>query len=150
MVGIYIIRNLVNNKIYIGQSIDIERRWQEHKRMYKKESERKHSYLYNAIYKYGIDSFSFDVLEECDEAILNEREIYYIDKFNATDHDIGYNITAGGDSNSHLLNENNPNAKMTSEEVWDIRESYKNHIDKNRVYQKYSDKISINTFNDIW
>jgi len=150
MIGIYIIRNLVNNKIYIGQSKDIKRRWAEHKRKYKNESEREHSYLYNAMRKYGISSFSFDVLEECDETILNEREIYYIDKFNSTDHNVGYNISPGGDSNSNLLNENNPNAKMTVEEVWDIREAYKNHKNKNEIYQKYADKISINTFNDIW
>ena len=78
MTGIYIIRNIVNNKVYIGQSIDIERRWKEHKRKYQYENERKNSYLYNAIYKYGIESFSFDILEECDKDKLNEREIYYI------------------------------------------------------------------------
>jgi len=78
MAGIYIIRNLVNNKVYIGQSIDIKRRWGEHKRKYKQESERKDSYLYKAMYKYGVDAFSFDILEECDKEKLNEREIYYI------------------------------------------------------------------------
>jgi len=39
---------------------------------------------------------------------------------------------------------------MTSEEIWDIRESYNKHDDKQNVYKKYADKISINTFNDIW
>lgn len=150
MTGIYIIRNIVNNKVYIGQSIDIERRWKEHKRKYQYENERKNSYLYNAIYKYGIESFSFDILEECDKDKLNEREIYYIQKYESTNHNKGYNISSGGNLNAHLLNEKNPNAKMTSEEIWNIRESYRNHCDKYKVYEQYADKISINTFNDIW
>ena len=56
--GIYQITNKVNNKIYIGQSIDIERRWNQHK--YGKGS----VVLMNAIKKYGLDNFEFKILEE--------------------------------------------------------------------------------------
>lgn len=56
--GIYQVRNKVNNKIYIGQSIDIERRWGQHR--YGKGS----LILRNAIKKHGIDNFEFSILEE--------------------------------------------------------------------------------------
>lgn len=77
MIGIYLIRNTINNKVYIGQSTDIERRWVEHKRKYSLEKN-KNIILYKAFKKYGLDNFSFEILEECKEEELNERETFYI------------------------------------------------------------------------
>ena len=85
MVGIYIITNKVSGHRYIGQSIDIERRFIQHK--YGEKS----FVLKRAFQKHGIENFSFAVLEECDANQLNEREMYYI----ATLHP-EYNQTAGG------------------------------------------------------
>lgn len=64
--GIYQITNNINSKIYIGQSIDIERRWNQHK--YGKGS----MILKNAIYKYGIDNFKFEILEEIEFTNKND------------------------------------------------------------------------------
>jgi group I intron endonuclease len=64
--GIYQVTNKLNNKIYIGQSIDIERRWNQH--MYGKGS----VVLKNAIKKYGLDVFEFKILEEIDFTTKNE------------------------------------------------------------------------------
>jgi group I intron endonuclease len=64
--GIYQVTNKLNNKIYIGQSIDIERRWNQH--MYGKGS----VVLRNAIKKYGLDNFEFKILEEIDFTTKNE------------------------------------------------------------------------------
>jgi group I intron endonuclease len=65
--GIYQVQNKINNKVYIGQSIDIERRWCQHR--YGKGS----LILKNAIKKYGIDNFEFSVLEEIE--FTNKAEI---------------------------------------------------------------------------
>lgn len=64
--GIYQITNKINNKIYIGQSIDIERRWNQH--MYGKGS----VVLMNAINKYGLDNFEFKILETIEFTTKNE------------------------------------------------------------------------------
>lgn len=56
--GIYEIINLINNKVYIGKSIDIERRWNQHK--YGKTK----LVISNSINKYGLDNFNFNILEE--------------------------------------------------------------------------------------
>ena len=67
MKGIYKITNKLNNNCYIGKSIDIERRFKEHKThaFYKKERNREwNKVLYRAIRKYGLENFSFEVLEE--------------------------------------------------------------------------------------
>jgi group I intron endonuclease len=58
MIGIYIIINNVNNKIYIGQSWKMEERWKKHR------SHTHNQYLKNSIIKYGIENFSFNVLFE--------------------------------------------------------------------------------------
>ena len=96
--GIYKITNKVNGKVYIGQSRDIKRRWYEHRKV--KGDYDRHSYpLYSAIEKYGIDNFEFEIIEQCEIDELNNREIYWIDKFNALVEKMGgngYNLTKGG------------------------------------------------------
>lgn len=50
--------------------------------------------LYQAIRKYGVENFSFEVLEECDTSLLDEKEVYYINLYNS--YKEGYNATLGG------------------------------------------------------
>lgn len=93
---IYKITNKVNGKSYIGQTrYTVEFRWRQHQ--HKKDN----VYFHNAIHKYGAESFTVETLEECDIEILNEREIYYIAKYNTFEN--GYNLTIGGDGNRTLL-----------------------------------------------
>lgn len=97
MIGIYKITNKINNKSYIGQSINIEQRWKEHKkRIYNLNCSEYNKPLYRSIRKYGLENFTFEVLEECSQELLNEKEQYWIKKFNSFEE--GYNLTPGGDS----------------------------------------------------
>lgn len=94
--GIYKITNLINGKVYIGQSQDIYRRWKEHKYARNK---RDCSALYGAFNKYGFENFSFEIIECCPLELLNEREIYYISLYHSYIDDKksnGYNMTKGG------------------------------------------------------
>lgn len=84
-VGIYKITNKLNNKCYIGQSVHIERRWQEHCLPSAK------SAIALAIKKYGKDNFSFEILEECLIEELDLKEDYYMKYFNSLKPN-GYNI----------------------------------------------------------
>lgn len=98
--GIYKIENKINKKVYIGQSNNILKRWAEHKRKARLGNES--SLLYYAIRKYGLDNFSFEILEKCEEEKLDEREEYYIKKFNSyvgLNDGWGYNLSIGGKSN---------------------------------------------------
>ena len=85
MTGIYKIENKINGKIYIGQSINIERRWSEHCRKSKK------SLISKAISEFGRQNFSFQILEECKKEELNEKESFYIFKLNSVV-PYGYNV----------------------------------------------------------
>lgn len=97
MIGIYKIENLINNHCYIGQSRDIEKRWQRHKQTAFNLNDKGYDYpIYRAIRKYGLNNFSFEILEECSISELNDKEKFYISKFNSFFN--GYNQTLGGDS----------------------------------------------------
>ena len=77
--GIYKITNQVNQKVYIGQSINIENRWKEHLQKCNSIDDENYNYpLYKAIRKYGLESFKFEILEECSQENLGQKEIEYI------------------------------------------------------------------------
>lgn len=86
----------VNGMAYIGQSVNIERRYKDHRsRINGGRSE--NSKFHEAAIIDGFDSFSFTVLEECLVEELNEKEIYYIGQYN-TLFPNGYNTSPGGSS----------------------------------------------------
>lgn len=104
MIGIYRIENLINHKCYIGQSKYIEKRWNRHRKEPFNQNSHSYNYpLYKAMRKYGIENFSFEVLEECDITELNEKEVYYIDVYNSFYN--GYNQTVGGDASASVEKE---------------------------------------------
>lgn len=146
--GIYCITNKVNNKKYIGQSKNIFSRWSEHYRTATSNSDRCSS-IHKAIKKYGIENFNFEILELCAINKLDELEIQYIKLFKETGN-ILYNLTDGGDGGAIMYGEENPNAILTNDEVYDIRERYNNHENKHDVYNLYKDKVTFNGFHCIW
>lgn len=89
--GIYKLTCSINGKVYIGKSINIDRRLKQHKNPKSKTN----NHLERAILKYGWDAFSVEILETVDvidNALLLEREAYHIEVFDATNKDKGYNI----------------------------------------------------------
>jgi len=94
---IYMIKNKVNNKIYIGQTIrNINKRIYEYKAALKYDKFN-NNYLGNSFKKYGWDNFEFSIIDTAQTIEeLNSKEIKYIIKYNTTDKKIGYNIESGG------------------------------------------------------
>lgn len=90
-IGIYMIRNKLNSKVYIGKSFDIDKRFREHLR-----GNKTAMLLARALKKYGINNFEFLILEECSKEEISDREIFYIDLYKSRERDKGYNIAAGG------------------------------------------------------
>jgi group I intron endonuclease len=93
---IYFFKNIVNNKIYVGQTNNISKRQRDHLRDAQNGHE---SLLCRGIRKYGQDNFEFKVIEECQDESANEREKYWIDHFDSFNS--GYNQTTGGDHFKH-------------------------------------------------
>lgn len=95
--GIYKITNKISGKAYIGQSIDIQTRWNNEKsKAFLPSSQAYNKTLSKAFRKYGLDNFTFEILEECDIDLLDEREIYYIALYDTYFN--GYNETTGGNN----------------------------------------------------
>lgn len=90
--GIYIITKKDTGKCYIGQSKNIEKRFNEHCSRSKN-----NSYIDRSINKYGSDAFKFEILYECAEDKLLEEEKNFINLYGA--YEIGYNLTRGGEDN---------------------------------------------------
>lgn len=88
---IYKITNLLNGKVYIGQTIrSLKDRYSQHK--YKTSS----SPIHLAIKKYGHQNFIIEELEQCPINLLDEREIFYINQYKSYCKRYGYNISRGG------------------------------------------------------
>lgn len=106
MCGIYKIENLINGKIYIGKSVNIEKRFRTHINDSFNENKPEYNHLiHKAIRKYKVENFSFDIIEECDENELNSREMYWIHTYDCCvldGRDKGYNMTRGGEGSSSI------------------------------------------------
>ena len=92
---IYKITNDINDKVYIGKTtVSIEERWRWHLCAQSVKNRRTRSKLYDAMNKYGRDKFHIEAIEECQNADLDERECYWIEKCDSMRN--GYNLTLGG------------------------------------------------------
>lgn len=98
MIGIYKWTNKINNKHYIGQSVNIEQRRKKHiADSYYTKANTYNTVFHQAIRKYGPENFSFEVLCICKEDELNCLEKFYIEKYNSLVPN-GYNMTTGGEN----------------------------------------------------
>ena len=95
--GIYMIQNKLNNKMYIGQAVDIADRWKHHV-WGLGGGYHDNTHLQRSWNKYGEENFEFTILLECVESDLNMYEEYYIFELMTFDHRVGYNKNYGGDS----------------------------------------------------
>lgn len=96
MIGhIYKVTNLINNKVYIGQTIqDVKARWYRHCGKSGISQVELNTHFKRAILKYGKENFKVETIEDCDSSLLNEKEKYYISYFDSYSN--GYNSTLGG------------------------------------------------------
>lgn len=139
---IYKITNKINNKIYIGQTIEsLEKRWSRHN--WKCTKSRNAMAITNAIIKYGKENF---IIEQIDYANtieeLNNKEVYYIDYFNTMSPN-GYNLKTGGDNKrlsdetKKKISEGNKGKKRTEETKKKLSDSHKGWIPSEETKNKW-------------
>lgn len=99
--GIYLLTNLINNHLYVGKSINIEKRFVNHINTSNNPNSPEYNYpIHRAIRKYGSENFNLSILENIEpyvEDIANQQEKYWIQKLNTFYSNEHYNATLGGD-----------------------------------------------------
>nr|DAR02120.1 MAG TPA: intron associated endonuclease [Bacteriophage sp.] len=154
--GIYKITNKINGHSYIGLSKNIEHRFADHrtKPFQSKRKDDQEKVLYKAIRKYGLDNFSFEIVEECPESQLCDRECFWIDYYGTYRNREDYNETPGGDivgdKMIHLGQEHGM-AKLTDEDVIYCRKCYAEGKRSRQVWEeKFSNVIPYAGFLKMW
>lgn len=131
MKAIYKIENKINHKIYIGQSNDPKRRFDEHCERIPKYR----SLIHDAILKYGKENFSFEILGWYED--YDEKEIEFIQHYGSLAPN-GYNICKGGQSPPCFHGEKNNFAKISNEAAELIKKDLKNwEIPRRQIVKKY-------------
>jgi group I intron endonuclease len=93
--------------------------------------------LYNAIRKYGVDNFTFEIIENCDDDCVNDREQHWVSHYDSYNPDRGYNLTNGGNQNFNRSEVTR--AKIGS--YWSGRKQTSEHV-KRRVESFLSGKAN--------
>lgn len=144
--GIYLFENIITGKKYIGRSNNIYRRIGEHLRCSFNPNDRTYNdHFHRALRKYPLDQWKIScIYVSDDQKELVEKERMYILQYNSVKY--GYNSTYETNSpdRTHVKK------ILTDDEVWEIREAYAQHKDKNEVFELYKYKISKSTFGKIW
>lgn len=128
---IYKITNKLNNKVYIGKDTTNNSNYFGSGKL-----------ITYALKKYGVENFDKVILEECDSnQTLCEREKYWINYYNSTDLEIGYNISKGGDGGDTFTN--NPDLEKIKKKISDtmkkkkFTETHRQNLTKNHASTKY-------------
>ena len=130
MTGIYKITS-PNNRVYIGQSINIENRW----KYYYSLNCKKQIRLHRSFLKYGIENHIFEVIEECDVNELNERERYWQEFYNVLNE--GLNCTLIETSEKLKIHSDETKLKISLSKIGKKRGKY--NIKENRIIIRRSD-----------
>jgi group I intron endonuclease len=92
---LYLIRDLLNEKVYVGQTVRPKERWSQHKAYVK--YGKLVQYIHRAMNKYGIENFQFETIASClSQKDADETEILLIHQYDSRNNDKGYNIASGG------------------------------------------------------
>jgi group I intron endonuclease len=141
MPEIYKIKCIPNNKVYIGSTICLKRRWETHRDTLKRGVH--HSkILQNSWNKYGKESFSFEIIEKVNKQNMLEREQFWIEFYKATDRKYGFNHSSNVFSGSWLTNN-----KLVEKEVIEIFNDIDKGYKRSDIAKKFN--ISKQTIHDI-
>lgn len=149
MKAIYKWQNLINNKVYIGKSVNVAKRAREYRYELEKGSTRP---IIAALRKYGFENFTFSIIEQCDELSneqLLEREQYWMDYYDSQNLEKGYNLLDSTETPIEAFSQGSKNikARLNEEKVLMIREMiYLQDISPAEVYKMFADEVSYDAF----
>ena len=147
---IYKYTNKINGKVYIGQTNNLQKRFNGHKsEAFNPKSKGYNLPFHCAIRKYGIKNFIYEVLEEIEDGesqdFINDREIFFIDFYHSLTTENGYNLTMGGDGCPKpplTYEEKLSRSKLfTSDEIKDTQQRLLNDEEFDDIEEIYKPKL---------
>lgn len=157
--GIYCIRNTINNKVYVGKSLNVRQRVYNHiGGLNAKDKKRENQHFINSWWKHGRDNFEYFILEVIDKTVENfetfikERELFWMDTYKSNQREFGYNLRRDSATNmicheetrkkmskSHIKRFEDPNERLKISEF--SKEFWKNNPEiKEQMKEKVSNK----------
>ena len=144
---IYIIKNYINDKVYIGQAKNVYERWKGHKTAAKTGHYKHRSLLYEAMNRYGVENFYYEILEN-KVSNYNDREKYWIKEYNSLAPN-GYNLLEEGEQYPNLTGIMNAGSAIKDETVLQevIDDIINSKMSLREIAQKY--KVPLNTIHGV-
>ena len=134
--GIYKITNKINGKVYIGKTVNFQRRYNAYKAGFKKKDICKiNQYFMNAIEKYLPENFTFEVVEVCEIDLLAERELHWMVVYRSTEQDCGYNLRM--DSSTGMITHPETSKKISER----IKKEYEEGIRSREDVSKWATNL---------
>ena len=153
--GIYLIKNTVNGKVYVGKTLNFRKRFSKYNYAinHKKVKMINQRFL-NSIVKYGVGKFEFSIIEKCKVDDLSDRELYWMLHYNSTDPEFGYNLRLDSSTGmvTHQLTRDKISKRVKSEYERGLRnpettseffkEFWKNPDNKNKMIKNLKESKS--------
>ena len=144
MYYLYLITNGKNGKVYVGQTINPNKRWNDHKRLALKKPLQ---YIHRAMAKYGIEDFTYEVIAVCKtQEDANETETTLIKQYDSRNKKKGYNLASGGSNGTHT--EDSIKKMKQIKREWhqkrkELGASYTHRIDYDKIIDLYCQDIKV-------
>lgn len=111
--GIYLIRNKVNGKVYVGKTKNFKKRFYQYEYDFRNQRiEHINQYLLSSMNKYGFDNFEFKVIEYCSIELCAEREFFWMNKYQSLNKEKGYNLRS--DSSTGMITHPETSLKISN------------------------------------
>ena len=136
--GIYVIRNLKNQKVYVGKSKNIYNRIKQHITQLNTKNKDENCHLIRSWHKYGKDSFDYYVIEylKFDDNVLKQKELYWMETLGSLDRNKGYNLRKDTETSCEVLQETREKCRISQIKRYENPEERKKSSEASKKFWK--------------
>lgn len=154
--AIYCIRNDINNKVYVGKTKCPWRRCHQYKYDFEnRRGDRINNYLVRSMEKHGFENFTFSILEFCTIENSSEKELFWMDKLNSCNRDVGYNLRRDSSSGMIVHPETSEKIRNNLRQQWadGVRDNHSEKLSqnwKNNPHRRKNQSEWFRKYKTVW